>query len=214
MSNYVIVDLEMCNVPKIVPKTAYGCKHEIIQIGAVLVNEALETVDEFVSFVKPEFGVIDTYIEKLTGIKTKDLCNAPKLKDALDAFISWLPDNAVMVSWSENDECQLRKETETKGLINPELNRYLDNWVDCQKTFGKKMDNDRSYKLSEALIIANVDYDDGEHDALVDAKNTARLFIKMEREEVLTLSPYLSGYEDKSTYCPFAKLLAGYKSAC
>ena len=38
--------------------------------------------------------------------------------------------------------------------------------------------NNKKYKLSEALSIADISYDDGAHDALVDAKNTARLFAK------------------------------------
>lgn len=214
MSKYVIVDLEMCNVPKTVRRAAYHCRNEIIQIGAVLVDESLEIADEFVTYVKPQFGTIDAYIEELTGISRKDVSGAPCIKDALERFMSWVPDDAVMVSWSMSDESQIRKETEAKNIVIDRLREYLESWVDCQKTFGERMDNQRSYKLSEALIIANIDYDDGEHDALVDSKNTAQLFIKMEREPVMSLNPYLLGQTEETTYCPLAKLLADYKPAC
>lgn len=61
---------------------------------------------------------------------------------------------------------------------------------DCQLTFGEKMNAQKKYKLSEALIIADIDYTAGEHDALVDAQNTAVLFAKMQREKTLKLSSY------------------------
>lgn len=208
MSKYVIVDLEMCNVPKGFKRDTYNRRSELIQIGAVVVDESLEITDEFMTLVSPEFGVVDNFIEKLTGISRKDVQGAPRAKEALELFMSWLPSDATLVSWSENDENQIRKETEAKGIVVEGLNDYLDNWIDCQKTFGEKMNAQKNYKLSEALIIADIDYDEGEHDALVDAKNTAQLFVKMEREPVLVLNPYYCNRVEETTYNPFAALLA------
>lgn len=208
MSKYVVVDLEMCNVPNGFRRDAYNQRSELIQIGAVVVDESLEITDEFMTLVSPEFGVVDNFIEKLTGISRKDVQGAPRAKEALELFVNWLPSDAILVSWSENDENQIRKETEAKGIVVDGLNEYLDQWIDCQKTFGEKMNAQKNYKLSEALIIADIDYDEGEHDALVDAKNTAQLFVKMEREPVLVLNPYYCNQPEEPTYNPFAALLA------
>ena len=213
MSKYVIVDLEMCNVPKGIKRDAYNWRNELIQIGAVLVDESLNITDEFMTLVSPEFGVVDNFIEKLTGISRKDVQGAPKFKESLEMFVNWVPSDAILVSWSENDENQIRKEIEAKNILVEGLNDYIDTWVDCQKTFGEKMNAQKNYKLSEALIIADIDYDDGEHDALVDAKNTAQLFVKMEREPVLVLNPYYSNQKEEETYNPFAALLANYGTA-
>ena len=213
MSKYVIVDLEMCNVPKGIKRDAYNWRNEVIQIGAVVVDESLNITDEFMTLVSPEFGAIDNFIEKLTGISRKAVQGAPKVKEALELFVNWLPSDALLVSWSENDENQIRKEIEAKNILVEGLNDYLDTWVDCQKTFGEKMNAQKNYKLSEALIITDIDYDEGEHDALVDAKNTAQLFIKMEREPELVLNPYYSNQKEEETYNPFAALLANYSVA-
>lgn len=213
MSKYVIVDLEMCNVPKGIKREAYNWRNELIQIGAVVVDESLNITDEFMNLVAPEFGAIDNFIEKLTGISRKAVQGAPRVKEALELFVNWLPSDAVLVSWSENDENQIRKEIEAKNIFVKGLDDYLDTWVDCQKTFGEKMNAQKNYKLSEALIIADIDYDEGEHDALVDAKNTAQLFVKMEREPVLVLNPYYSNQKEEETYNPFAALLANYSVA-
>ena len=65
--------------------------------------------------------------------------------------------------------------------------------------FGNKLNTNKKYKLSEALSIADICYDDGAHDALIDARNTARLFAKIQSEEELKLSPYfISASEDPS----------------
>ena len=42
------------------------------------------------------------------------------------------------------------------------------------------------------------------------AKNTAQLFIKMERESELILNPYYSNHVEELGYNPFAALLANY----
>lgn len=208
MSNFVIVDLEMCNVPSTKMTAGFNLKTELIQIGAVLLDENLEIRDTFMTFVSPEFGYVDPYIEKLTGITRADTKDAPCAEEALRAFTEWMPDDAVPVSWSMSDEQQIRKEIACKGFDIPGLEDYLDRWVDCQKTFGEKMDTSRSYKLSEALVIADINFEDGEHDALVDARNTALLFAKMEREPELKLSPYYTNeVKEPPRYNPFAALL-------
>lgn len=212
MCQYAVVDLEMCRVPRGERRKVFGRASELIQIGAVLLGDSLEMVDSFMTYVQPEFGAIDDYIEKLTGIRHKDVAKAPFAKEALDAFLSWLPEDAKIVSWSDNDLRQIKAEIEGKGYELPEMEPYFDSWIDCQVIFGEKMHSERCYRLSEALNFADIDYLDGEHDALVDAKNTAMLFAKMEREPVLKLSPYLVE-EETHLFNPFANLLSGFAIA-
>lgn len=209
MSAYVIVDLEMCMIPPGEKRDTFGWSSELIQIGAVLLDDDYEIADTFMTHVAPVFGSVDAYIEKLTGITREDTRNAPCTKDALEAFMGWLPEDAVAVSWSRSDEIQIRKEIEGKQLHIDGLEELMAGWQDCQETFGQRMNTSRNYKLSEALIMCDIDLEDGEHDALVDARNTAKLFAKMQRESQLTLSRYLISEEETkgSAYNPFAELL-------
>ena len=80
MSKYVIVDLEMCNVPKGIKRDAYNWRNELIQIGAVVVDEALNITDEFMTLVSPEFGVIDNFIG--SGCASSD-ATAPAAKSSV-----------------------------------------------------------------------------------------------------------------------------------
>lgn len=211
--SYVVIDLEMCKVSKNQRKKT-GLRNEIIEIGAVLLNDNLEIVDEFKTYVLPEYGRIDEYIENLTKIKNEDLCSAPVLSDALEMFFEWMPSSAVMVAWSDNDAYQLEMEAICKNILSQELALLLENPLDCQIMFGEKMQSSKNYRLSEALMIANIEYDEGAHDALVDAHNTALLFNKVMSDIDFTLTPYYTISESrKSTYCPFADLLADFSAA-
>ena len=213
MCKYAVVDLEMCKVPRGIRKDEFRWARETIQIGAVLLNESLEIIDEFVTYVAPQYGLIDTFINNLTGISRGDVAKAPEMKEALQAFAEWLPEDTKIVSWSNNDEIQIRHEIEAKNIFIDGFDEVLDNWIDCQKTFAEKMNNQRSYKLSEALVAADINYEDSAHDGLVDAYNTALLFAKMERESELVLNPYyksaITGEEDSCGFL-LGNLFAGF----
>ena len=214
MSNYVVIDLEMCNTYKSVMNSKMHYKQELIQIGAVTLDENYEVIDSFVTYVSPEFGMVDGYINRLTGISKEDTKNAPSAKDALESFASWLPEDAKIVAWSKNDEKQIRNELHRKNFDVPELRETFGTWTDCQQMFGNKLNTNKKYKLSEALSIADICYDEGAHDALVDARSTARLFAKIQLEEEIELSPYFISADETSTCTINPFLSYGKKELC
>lgn len=89
MGKYVVIDLEMCKTSKVY-KITYPYAREIIQIGAVMMDDNLEIVDEFNEFVKPQYGDLDSFIKKLTGITKKDLSSASMLAEVFERFNAWL----------------------------------------------------------------------------------------------------------------------------
>lgn len=187
-NKYAVIDLEMCKIPYEARKC--NLTRETIQIGAVLLDENFKVEDTFVRYIAPQFGFIDNDISKLTGINRRDVCGALSMEEVLKEFINWLPNNVKIVSWSDNDERQIHREMEAKNICIDGFDILYDNWIDCQKIFGKKMHTQRCYKLSEALVAADIMYEDGAHDGLVDAYNTSLLFAKMEKEPELILNPY------------------------
>ena len=201
MSTYVVFDLEMCNVPKGNAREQFKSGKELIQIGAVAMNESFEIIDSFSTYVKPEFGRIDSFIRRLTGITSKNVANAPTSEVALRSFYDWLPNDTVLVTWSGHDVMQIRRELKFKSIDICGFYDYLDESIDCQVVFSKKMLTKSAYKLSEALLISNIDYNESLHDALIDAKNTALLFAKTQKEKKLILSPYYIKGEDYLKRC-------------
>ena len=67
--NYLVIDLEMCKVPRDYRSKRYKYANETIQIGAVLLDEEFKRIGTLSQFVHPEHSVIDYFIENLTGIK-------------------------------------------------------------------------------------------------------------------------------------------------
>ena len=187
---YVVVDLEMCNVPKSNRTAKFKWSMELIQIGAVMLNEDYEIIDQFMTYVKPEYGRLTSYIEKLTGITYEDLVNAPTTEEGIEKFFNWIPDDSVVIQWSESDKYQFNHEIEGKKIDCSGLQKLQDNWVDCQVQFTEIMNAERIFSLQEALNISDIDYDSNLHDGLVDAYNTALLFKKMNTEKPFRFNEY------------------------
>lgn len=192
MSYYVVVDLEMCRVPK-TQRKQYKYKHEIIQIGAALMDSDLNILDTFSEYVKPEFGYLDNFISKLTGIQVRDLDKAGNVQTVLAKFMDWLPQDDVVipVSWSNSDELQFRYELTEKNIpISERFDQMLFNWIDCQPQFSRKMRMRKQYSLEEALIATDICTEGRAHNGMVDAYNTALLYAKMQNEDELVLNKY------------------------
>ncbi len=200
MNKYVVYDLEMCKVPKGAPREQFGSASELIQIGAILLDEEYNEIDSFMSYVKPEYGMLDKFIIDLTGITEADLKDAPGAAEALSAFVDWMPEDAIMVSWSGNDEAQIFREIDGKGIDNPALEDMLYDSIDCQIEFENRIDASHPYALAEALAITGIDCETAIHDALVDARNTALLFAKLQREPVLEMSKYYMSENDMNSF--------------
>ena len=182
---YAVIDLEMCIVPEAFRTKEFNHTHEIIQIGAVLLDEQYQYIDRFSLYVCPTMGRIDSFIENLTGITEDDIKDAMELPEALDAFVEWLPKNAEVygVSWSTSDSHQLKYEMEGKNIDNPTIKTMvLERWIDAQKLFGKIIKKRKSMSLEQALILSDIEVEGTAHDGLADAINTAKLFTKMKTE--------------------------------
>ena len=74
-------------------------------------------------------------------ISRNDVSNAPNMKGALQEFVNWLPNDVKVVSWSENDELQIRHEVEAKNICIEGLEDILDRWIDCQEIFGEEVNS-------------------------------------------------------------------------
>lgn len=185
---YIVIDLEMCNVPK-TKRTEYEYKLEIIQIGAVKLDDNYEIIDKFSTYVSPVYGQLDRTIRKLTGIVESDLKDAPNLTKALDDFFEWAgEEDYVIVSWSHSDDGQFKHEFECKNMNDERIENLYPTWIDAQKMFSKIAKIDRSTSLEEALIASDIYQEGRAHDGLTDAYNTAVLFRKMKTEKEFTFN--------------------------
>lgn len=179
---YVVIDLEMNPIAAVHTAEREICKLEVIEIGAVLLDEKYQEIGSFVTLVKPRLNSrIERKYEKLTGIKTEMTESAPYFEDALDMFFSWcnnIPDEIQIIQWSENDFAQFSKEIQMKKIpLSARNQKYMTtSWLDFQAEYGYTLGLEHNISLKDAVMYAGEDFCGRQHDALVDARNTADLF--------------------------------------
>ncbi|WP_027219110.1 3'-5' exonuclease [Butyrivibrio fibrisolvens] len=177
---HIVVDLEM-NTINHKSWARSICTSEIIEIGAVMLDENYKEISSFRTYVKPVYNDgITKKITKLTGITDEMVQNAPLFSEALKMFTSWClgtGDDITIYAWSESDYDQiggemLLKEYEISDKEQVVLGRK---WSDFQDEFDSHLGFERQVSLKMALDMAGVDFSGREHDALDDARNTAEL---------------------------------------
>ena len=185
--NYIIVDFEMNPVAGEYKEERQISRSEIIEIGAVIMDESFLVLGEFKTLVKPQFNdSIYKKYETLTGITTQMVCGAPIFATAYEMFVNWCESYGSeyeIYAWSENDYNQLVAEMELKNYRKADMMKPLDNWFDFQKEYTEKLGLERIMSLEKALDYAGIAFEGHMHDALCDAKNTAELFAIVRNEE-------------------------------
>lgn len=178
---HIILDLEMNPVSKEHKQAYENLKQEVIEIGAVKLNDKYEIIDTFDCFVKPEYNYqVTPYITRLTGINSSSALNADLFATALNRFVSWIGngEDTRIYSWSDNDLTQLKTECSYKKLPFPSNMRR---WLDFQRVFPKLMNISSKSKLialSEAIKYFGIEINSKKvHNALYDAEITSELLI-------------------------------------
>lgn len=169
--NYIVYDLELNS--KIFKSRI---PNEIIEIGAVKLNDNLEILDSFQSFVRPKVHrKLFPLIKRKTGIIQEDVNNADSFKEVITRFIQWISGEYVLCSWGHDDIHHLR--------TNCELNRIKIGWlnsnIDIQNQVSQiyQLPKGEKYSLKKALLILDIPLEESLHRADVDAKYTAKIFI-------------------------------------
>ena len=177
---HLVVDLEM-NTIRRKSEARKIWNMETIEIGAVMLDDNLEEIASFRTYVKPEFNdCIERKITRLTGITDDMVKNAPSFSEALKMFTNWClgtNDDVTIYAWSESDYMQISKEMLLKNyqVSENEKDLLLNEWSDFQHEFDSHLGFQKQVSLKMALDMAGVDFFGREHDALDDARNTAEL---------------------------------------
>ncbi len=215
---YLVIDLEMCMVPARTRSAKYRYSSEIIQMGAVLLDENYQSIATLRQYIHPEYGVIDDSIEKLTGITNLQVKNAPLLQEGLIHLLDWIGDREYkVIAWSNSDFHQFLHEVKRKDLTGDErIDSFMtpDRWIDYQAVFKKRFDMDHIISLKDALICCELETEGKLHDGLDDAINTAQIVRLLENDpEFDIVREYLDDNSNGTLSFSFGELLKGIKIA-
>ena len=105
--HYIIFDLEW-NQPSSASAAVMEPVYltgEIIEIGAVKLNEDFEVVDELRLYIKPQYYTkMHRKVASLTGIHDRDLASRGKpFPDAFREFSDWCGEECCYMTWSMSD---------------------------------------------------------------------------------------------------------------
>lgn len=199
--NYLVLDLEMCGVQNTYRNKKFHYATEIIQIGAVLLDEEYQLIGEIRQYVHPKYGVIDNFILKLTGISNSDVKHAPGLEETLNHMLNWIGNREYrVITWSKNDYCQFRREIKAKEIKDKRIQNFMDKkrWLDYQEIFGERFGFTREVGLEEALMYCQIEAEGRFHDGLCDAINTAKLVKKLELYPEFEIENYEKGMKEET----------------
>jgi len=156
------------------------CSKEIIEIGAIKLDENYEKIGSFKRFIKPQYNSeIEHIIQHLTGIRYDMVKNEPEFNEVINEFAEWCAKDGdfEIYAWSNCDRVQFMKELTLKQVkLSENLCKMANQWKDFQRIFDIEVHACHSTSLENALKMVGLEFEGRAHDGMVDATNTAKLF--------------------------------------
>lgn len=171
--NYIILDLEAtCWRKK--PDKSYV--NEIIEIGAVKINEQLETVSQFAEFVQPiKHPILSDFCTELTTIQQTDVQHAALFSEVLARFQAWIGEESYMLcSWGFYDRNQLTADCNLHSLPT----EWLKHHISIKHQYWAITGTKRPMGMRGALAKENLTLTGTHHRGIDDAINIAKIFVQ------------------------------------
>ena len=180
--HYIIMDLEWNNSYN---KATQKFMNEIIEIGAVKLDESLNEAGTFSELIKPVVSKkLRSKIKNLTHITNEDVRSGKPFADVIEEFAEWIGDDAVVMSWGDTDIRTLLSNIKwflKKNSISF-IRKYADLQLYCQNFIN--MENVQQAGLSYAAECLGIDPDSFRHHrALDDSLLSAECFKKTFNKE-------------------------------
>ncbi len=189
---FIVLDLEW-NQPLSYESSAYksvGGKllFEMIQIGAVKLNERLEIIDSFNQLIRPTHYVkLHPRIKRITQISQDDLEDAPQFPEAFQRFSAWCGSDYALLTWGCDDISVLAQNIGFFACKNELVKVY-----DLQQMFGDIIENTKERQsLKAAMEHYQIEPSEEKafHNAMNDAYYTALVFSHFAKPEQILNYP-------------------------
>ena len=174
---YIVLDLEWDSA-YFPPEKRF--LNQILQIGAVKLDENFNIVDSFNRVIKSSFSKrVSSRFSKLTGITNEIMRNGMDFTDAVKEYNEFAKTAEVTMTWSNSDLYTILENEELllKGGTKFLMNKYLNLQKLVQNEMHSKgYESKNQVALEAAADFLGVETEDYElHDALDDCKLSAKL---------------------------------------
>lgn len=175
--NYIVLDLEW-NQSSSSALEEPRMPFEIIEIGAIKLDEKLNIVDEFSSIIKPRiYRKLHYKIREMLNYDETTLRKGKPFDMVCRQFLKWCGDDYIFCTWGPLDLTELQQNMDyyyMKKLPQP-LKFY--NFQDIYADYTN--DHNGASKLEKAVTNLNIPISKPFHTAVNDARYTAYVFIEM-----------------------------------
>lgn len=188
--NYIILDLEWDSV---FYKAEKRFINQILQIGAVKLNEKFKIIDTFEVTIKSAISKkVTGRFARLTGITTEKMLLGKPFDEAVLAYNEWVGEDFVTMTWSNSDLYTIMENEESllKG-VKFKIEKYLD----LQKFIQNEMklsgyEEKNQISLSNAAELLSIKTDDidfhtAKDDSLVSAHLLKKCYNKQRFEALI-----------------------------
>ena len=150
---------------------------EVIQIGAVKLNENMQPCGSFSVIVKPKFfKKLHRHVSELTGITQDQMNLGTPLPAAAEAFRKWCGNDYAFLTWGPDDIPMLKENLHAHSIDGS----WLDRTYDLQVIFNRQTDgSSKQRSLEYAMDYFELPQRLPAHDALNDAYFTALVAEKL-----------------------------------
>lgn len=170
--HYIAVDFEW-NQAGYNRKSSIQLDGEIIQIGAVKMNDDFEVVDYFSADIKPViYRKIHKKVKELTGIDQKQLNNGKDFLVIIEKFRQWCGDEHIFLTWGPDDSRIMMQNL----LVHKYDTSWMGRWINLQVIYSMQTEEEKPpMSLEKAVEYYGIPVDMTVHNALNDAKYTAEI---------------------------------------
>lgn len=190
--NYIILDMEwnqalgrtqMVQSPVLL-------RGEIIQIGAVKVDEDFNLIGKIKLSVQPKYyKVMNRHVQKITGITSEQLSGGECFPQVFRQFSEWCGEDFRFITWGFDDIAMLSDNLALHKL-DP---TWGSDYINLQLIYNNQVNNERTqWSLSDAMQALGIPADAQVHDAMNDAWFTYEVCKKLDIAKGIADYPELS----------------------
>ncbi len=182
MKTYIVFDLEWNQSPNGKQDSIEEFPFEIIEIGAVKLNEKFEITDQFHRLIRPQvYQQMHYMISEVTHMDMQELREqGTYFPEAADEFIAWCGEGAEFCTWGSMDLTELQRNLAYYGMGNPFPKPLF--YYDVQKIYGLFCKDGEKPSLDAAVEELELLEDRPFHRALDDAWYTGKVLSYMAKE--------------------------------
>ena len=183
--NYIVLDLEWNQSPYGKIGEQKNLPFEILEIGAIKLNENREYVDRYEGIVRPQvYKDLHYETQKIIGTSLSEYTSTGRIFSVVaKEFLKWCGDDPIFCTWGILDLMELQRNMKYYGisyLLTGPMKYY-----DIQKLFSYAYEDRKIRRTLEyAVEFLKIPEDEPFHRAVHDASYTAKVFQQINMDEL------------------------------